>query len=81
MLSSNHPYTSSHLSTSAPSLRLHLPILLNMNMLICLQDAHFIIWELDRETFDQRELVLDLPAGVLGFRLRFVEFLGRGVLF
>ena len=81
MLSSNHPYTSSHLSTFAHSLRLHLPVLLNMNMFIRLQDPHFIVWKLDRKALDQRELVLDLPAGVLGFRLRFVEFLRRGVLF
>ena len=62
-------------------LRLHLPILLNMNMLIRLQDAHLVVGKLDREALDQSELVLDLAAIGLGFRLRFVEFLWGGVLF
>lgn len=62
-------------------LRLHLPILLNMDMLVRLQNADLIVWELDREALDQRELVLNLPAVRLGLIFGLCELFGRGVLF
>ena len=85
-ISSIIPATYSHRSTNQPHLqalllRLHLAILLHMDMLIRLQNADLVIRKLDRETLDQRELVLDLPAVGLGPVLRFCELLWRGVLF
>jgi len=38
-------------------------VLLDMNVVIGLKDADFVIRELDRETLYQRELMLDLSAG------------------
>jgi hypothetical protein len=75
-----------HLSTRQPPrelplLRLHLTILLHMDVFVRLQNTDLILWELDRETLDQGELVLDLPAVGLGLILRFGEFLRGGVLF
>lgn len=62
-------------------LRLHLPILLHMNMVIRLQNANLVIRKLDREALDQRKFVLDLPALGLGLVFRFVQFLWGGILF
>jgi hypothetical protein len=80
-ISSIIPATCSYRSTNQPHLptlllRLHLAILLHMDMLIRLQDTDLVIRKLDRKALDQRELVLDLPALGLGPVLRFRELLG-----
>jgi len=62
-------------------LSLDLAILLDVDVIVGLEDTDFVFWEIDSETLDQGELVLDCAAICLGLVLGFVEFLGRGVFF
>lgn len=61
-------------------LSLDLAILLDVDVVVGLEDAHLVFWELYREAFDEGKLMLDLTTIRLSLVLSLGELLGGGVL-
>jgi len=55
-------------------------VLFDMDVLVGREDANLIFGELDSESFDQGEFMLDLATFGLGLLFGLVELLGRSAL-